>query len=161
MQAKRLTSGPLSSTASTADLSLHASVIPLFHAAWLFSLGIASTQGMWLRPSIALIALAPIAALCCIAAVRAQRIVWLPLAVLWCLLGAWSAEMEPNPFAAPIIFALSDGLLRTVEGTIVEAAPLRSERVENVEESPSENPAQRIDLRVASRSSSPVRSGMA
>src|ERR1039457_4217188 len=41
MQAERLTSGPLSSTASTADLSLHASVIPLFRAAWLFSLGIA------------------------------------------------------------------------------------------------------------------------
>jgi hypothetical protein len=103
----------------------------------LFSLGIASTQGLWLRPSIVLIALAPIAAFCCIAAVRAQRIVWLPLAVLWCLLGAWSAEMEPHPVAAPVISALSDGLLRTIEGTITEAAPLRSERVENVEESPS------------------------
>ena len=134
MQAERPTSGPPISTAAAADASPHTSLIPLFHAAWLFSLGIALTQAVWLRPSILLIALAPIAVLSCIAAVGAQRVVWLPLAVLWCLLGAWCAEMEPHPAAAPVISTLSDGLLRTVEGTISEAAPLRSERVENVEE---------------------------
>ena len=150
MQAERPTSGPPFSTAAAADASPHTSLIPLFHAAWLFSLGIALTQAVWLRPSILLIVLAPIAVLSCIAAVRAQRVVWLPLAVLWCLLGAWCAEMEPHPAAAPVISALSDGLLRTVEGTISEAAPLRSERVENVEETPSENLTQRIDVRVAS-----------
>jgi competence protein ComEC len=105
---------------------------------------------MWLKPSIALLALAPVAALCCVATIRAERIVWLPLAVLWCMLGAWCAEMEPHPAAAPAVSALSDGLLRTVEGTIVDAAPMRSERVENVEETPSENPSQRVDVRVAS-----------
>jgi len=116
----------------------------------LFSLGIALAQGLWLRPSIVLIALVLIAVLCCVAAVRAQRIVWLPLAMLWCLLGAWCAEMEPHPVAAPVISALSDGLLRTVEGTITEAAPMRSEHIENVGESPSESPSQRVDLRVDS-----------
>ena len=132
-----------------ADASPHTSLIPLFHAAWLFSLGIAFTRVFWLRPTIVLLALAPLAALCCVAAIRAQRIVWLPLAVLWCLLGAWCAEMEPHPAAAPVVSALSDGLLRTVEGTIVDAAPMRSEHVENVEETASENPSQRIDVRLS------------
>jgi competence protein ComEC len=58
--------------------------------------------------------------------------------------------MEPRLAAAPILSALSDGLLRTIEGTIVDAAPMRSERVENVEETPSENPSQRVDVRVTS-----------
>ena len=124
--------------------------MPLFHAAWLFAAGIALTQVVWLRPSVVLIALPPVAVLCCVAAFRAQRIVWLPVAVLWCLLGAWCAEMEPHPAPAPDVAALSDGLLRTVEGTIVDAGPLRSESVENVEELASEGPSQRIDLRVSS-----------
>jgi competence protein ComEC len=150
MRPERPTSGPPFSTASTADANPHTSVIPLFHAACLFSLGIASTQALWLRPSILLLALAPVAALCSIAAIRAQRIVWLPIAALWCLLGAWCAEMEPHPVAAQVVSALSDGLLRTIEGTIVDAAPMRSERVENVEETPSETPSQRVDMRAAS-----------
>src|ERR1700733_10176146 len=122
MQAERLTSGPPISTASMADAGPPTSVIPLFHAAWLFSLGIAFTQVFWVRPSIVLLALAPLAGLCWVAA------------ILWCLLGAWCEEMEPHPAAAPVVSALSDGLLRTVEGTIVDAAPMRSEHVENVEE---------------------------
>ncbi len=149
MQAERPTPGPQFSTASHADASPPISVIPLFQAAWLFALGIAFARVVWLRPSILLLALAPIAALCCMAAIRAQRIVWLPLAVLWCLLGAWCAEIEPNPSAAPTISALADGLLRSVEGTIVDVAPIRSEHIENVEESPGENLSQRIDVRVA------------
>jgi len=102
-----------------------------------------------MRPSIVLLALAPVAALCCFAAIRAQRIVWLPLAVLWCMLGAWCAEIEPHPVAAPVVSALSDGLLRTIEGNIVDAAPMRSERLEDVEETPSETPSQRVDVRVS------------
>ena len=56
--------------------------IPLFHAAWRFALGIAAAQGRWLRPSVVLIALTLTAALCIAAALRAQRIAWLPLGVL-------------------------------------------------------------------------------
>ena len=67
------------------------SAVPLFHAAWLFALGIALTQWLWLRPSFVLIALAALAVLCAIAALRAERIVWLPMAALWFLLGAWCA----------------------------------------------------------------------
>ena len=124
--------------------------VPLFHAAWLFAGGIALSGAIWLRPSLVLIALAPIAVLCCIAAFRAQRIVWLPVAVLWILLGAWCAEMEPHPAPAPTIAALSDGLMRTVEGTVTNTAPLRNETVQNVDESTASAPAERIDLQVAS-----------
>ena len=146
MQSEPTPSGPSVSSPAVAGLSS----VPLFHAAWLFAAGIALMQVVWLRPSVVLIALPPIAVLCCIAAFRAQRLVWLPVAVLWCLLGAWCAEMEPHPGPAPDVAALSDGLLRDVEGTITDAAPLRTEAVENVEESASEGPSQRIDLRVSS-----------
>lgn len=149
MQLRQLISGPLVSASVPQDLFRPPTVIPLFHAAWLFALGVALSHFAWLRPSVVLVMSAPIAILCGIAAFRAQRIVWLPLAALWCMLGVWCAEMEPQPAASRDILSLSDGLLRTVEGTVVDAAPLRTDRVENVDEAGSENTSQRIDLRVA------------
>jgi len=98
--------------------------LPLFHAAWLFASGIALTYWTWLRPSGVLIALGLIAALCGFAAWRAQRIAWLPMATMWCLLGVWSAEMEPHPAPAPTLLRMSDGLARTVEGSVVDAGPV-------------------------------------
>jgi len=125
--------------------------VPLFHAAWLFAAGIATAHALWLRPSLVLIAIALIAGLCGLAAFRAQRIAWLPLSVLWLLLGAWCAQMEPHPAPAPALAALSDGLLRTVEGTVVDAGPVRGEIEQNLDEPKHEQrPSQRIDLRVSS-----------
>jgi competence protein ComEC len=129
--------------------------VPLFHAAWLFAAGIAITQFIWLRPSLVLIALALDAVLCGAAAFRAQRIAWLPLAALWLLLGAWCAWMEPHPARAPALAALSDGLLRTTEGTVVDAGPVRGETEPDLDEpesslSPAMLPSQRIDLNVSS-----------
>ncbi len=124
--------------------------VPLFHAAWLFALGIALAGRLWLQPSIVLIALALIAAVCGLAALRGQRMAWLPLAALWLLLGAWCGEMEPHPAAAPALTALSDGLLRTVEGTVVGAGPVRTELEQNVGEPVATSPSERVDLRVAS-----------
>jgi competence protein ComEC len=135
------------------------SAVPLFHAAWLFAAGIAATNWLWLRPSVVLAALALVAVLCGLAALRALRIAWLPLALLWCLLGAWCAEMEPRPAPAPALATLSDGLLRTVEGTVVDAGPLRGEIEQNLNDNdpsepaandPEQQPSQRIDLRVSS-----------
>jgi competence protein ComEC len=124
--------------------------IPLFHAAWLFALGIVLTKALWLRPSVVLVALALTAILCIAAALRAQRIAWLPLAVLWCLLGAWCAQMEPQPAPAPVLNALSDALLRTLEGTIVDAGPVRSEVEEDVEQPTSaQRSTQRIDVHIS------------
>jgi len=126
--------------------------VPLFHAAVLFALGIAATQAVYLRSSLVLVALALTAVLCGLAAVRAQRIAWLPLGVLWLLLGAWCAQMEPRPAPAPALAALSDGLLRTVEGTVIDAGPVRGEIEQNLDApaSAQQQIAQRIDLRVSS-----------
>jgi competence protein ComEC len=123
--------------------------VPLFHAAWLFALGVVIAHYVWLRPSYLLIALAPVAFLCGIAAFRAQRTAWLPLAVLWCLLGAWCAEMQPQPEPEPALVALSDGLMRTVEGTVIDAGPVRSEVDGDAGEISSAEPSQRIDLHLA------------
>jgi competence protein ComEC len=133
----------------TPTSGLAANAMPLFHAAWLFAAGIAATQWLWLRSSWVLIAIAIIAALCALAAIRAQRIVLVPLASLWLLLGAWCAEMEPHPAPAPQLAALSDGLLRTVEGTVVDTGPLRTELEQNLDEPSLAAPTQRIGLRVS------------
>ncbi len=123
--------------------------VPLFHAAWLFALGIAIVHWMWLRPGYLMIALLPAGALCAIAAFRARRIAWIPLGVLWCLLGAWCAEMQPQPAPEPTIAALSNGLVRTVEGTITDGGAVRGELEENAEEPDSSSTTQRLDLRVS------------
>ena len=131
--------------------SLGRARVPLFHAAWLFALGITAAHWLWLRPSWLLVALFALAALCAIAAFRAQRIAWVPLAVLWLLLGAWCAEMEPAPAPAVQLAALSDGLLRTVEGVVIDAGPVHGEIEEDLDEpGAAERLSQRVDVRVSS-----------
>lgn len=149
MEAKPRNFGP-----NTLRPASNAVGVPLFHAAWLFALGIVVADFIWLRPAYLLIALAPVAVLCGIAVLRAQRIAWLPLALLWCLMGAWCAEMQPQPAAAPVLAALSDGLARDVEGTIIDAGPVRGELEQNVDEAQSTAPTQRLDVRVAASRSS-------
>jgi len=124
--------------------------VPLFHAAWLFAAGIALAGRLWFQPSIVLVALALTAAVCMVAALRGQHMVWLPLAAVWLLLGAWCGEMEPHPAAAPALTALSDGLLRTVEGTVINTGPVRTELEQNVGEPSATSPSERVDIRVAS-----------
>jgi hypothetical protein len=116
MQSESHTSGQPSAGLSAA---------PLFHAAWLFAVGIAVTHWVWLRPGLVLAAMAPVTVLCGLAVLRAQRIAWLPLATLWCLLGAWCALMEPQPAPAPALASLSDGLLRSMEGTVVDSGAVK------------------------------------
>jgi competence protein ComEC len=159
MQSENPSSGLAAGNSAFAGSSAGLSTVPLFHAAWLFAAGIAASHWLWLPPSLVLAALAPVAVLCCLAAVRAQRIAWLPLAVLWLLLGAWCAWMEPHPEPAPAVAALSDGLLRTVEGTVVDTGPVRGEIEQNLNDhdsgetaaaAPEQRPSQRIDLRISS-----------
>jgi competence protein ComEC len=144
---------PPSASLSAGPGRVPLSQVPLFHAACLFAAGITLNRWLWLRPSLLLIALFLAAILCALAAFHALRIVWLPLAALWFLLGAWCAQMEPHPAPAPALAALSNGLLRTIEGTIVDAGPIRSEIELNLDQpSPSEaqqRPSQRIDLSVS------------
>ncbi len=124
--------------------------VPLFHAAWLFAVGIALTSRVWLKPTFLLLALAVVGGLCIVAALRAQRIAWVAIAALWLMLGAWCGEMEPRPAPATDLATLSDGLLRTVEGTVVDAGPMRSEIEQNVDEPSVTMYSQRIDLTVSS-----------
>jgi competence protein ComEC len=124
--------------------------VPLFCAACLFAAGIGTSRLLWLRPSLVLLALAFAAALACLAAQRALRIAWVPLAVLWLLLGTWCALMQPQPAPAPALATLSDDLLRTVEGAIVDTGPIRSGTEMNVDEPTLDTPTQRIDLRISS-----------
>jgi competence protein ComEC len=140
---------------SSGAAAVRLDAVPLFQAAWLFAVGIAVAHWLWLSPSLVLTALVAVAVLCGVAALRAQRIMWLPLAILWCLLGAWCALMEPDPAPAPALASLSDGLLRTVEGTVVDAGPMRSETEQSVNDdeaaaAPALQLSQRIDLRVSS-----------
>ena len=153
MESAPPTSGQAIAGPATAGAGAMPSAVPLFHAAWLFAIGIAATEGLWLRPPLVLVALAPVAVLCGVAAFRAQRIVWLPMAVLWLLLGAWCAEMEPHPAPPPALAALSDGLLRTVEGTVIDAGPINGEPDQNPEPgdaSQGQRPTQRLSIRVSS-----------
>jgi competence protein ComEC len=123
---------------------------PLFHAAWLFALGIVIAHWVWLRPSVVLIGLVAVLVVTLLAAWRAQRVVWIPLAALWCLLGYWCAQMQPHPAPAPGLAILSDGLIRTVEGTVIDIGPLRSTGEEDLDEPATEQrPTQRIDVRAA------------
>jgi competence protein ComEC len=125
------------------------SAVPLFHAAWLFACGIVVAGHLWLRPSLVLNAIVLIAGLCVLANLRATRIAWAPLATIWLLLGVWCALMQPQPAPAPELAALSDNLLRTVEGTVIDTGPLRSELEPNVDEPSIDSLAQRVDLRVS------------
>lgn len=122
---------------------------PLFHAAWLFAIGIVIAQFVWLRPAWILVGFCPIAIVTGIAGLRAQRIAWIPLGALWCLLGIWCAEMQPQPAPDPGLNSLSNGLIRTIEGTVIDAAAVRDGSQEEADELAEDGPSQRIDLKVS------------
>lgn len=134
----------------TGRASARGSALPLFHAAWLFALGIGTTHFVWLRPGYVLVAVLLLILIGCVAGFKALRIAWAPLALLWCLLGAWSAEMQPQPAPSQRILSLSDNLLRTVKGEVIAAGPVDTRDVVEAGVGEAEGPTQRIDLKVAS-----------
>jgi competence protein ComEC len=108
------------------ESSASAALIPLFYSALLFFTGIVIARCQYLRPGYLLAGLLPLAVVAVAAIRKTPRLTWLPIAAIWVTLGAWSAETEPAPAADPAILQLSDGLLRTVEGTVVDAGPVRN-----------------------------------
>ncbi len=140
---------PSASRSSANSLSLRAGVTPLFHAAWLFAVGIVIVNGMWLRPSWLLCALAPTAALWVIAIYRAERVAWVPMAAMWLLLGAWCAEMEPQPAPAPQLASLSNGLMRELEGNVVNVESVRNVTTPDDTEDGQDSPSQRVDVQLS------------
>jgi len=123
---------------------------PLFHIACLFAAGIVSAHYVWLRPAWLLVSLPLIAIISGLAALRAQRIIWLPLGLLWFILGVWCAEMQPQPAPDTALATLSDGLMRSVEGTVIDAGPVRFEAANDAGDVSGEGPSQRIDVRLSS-----------
>ena len=136
-----------------------AAMIPLFHAALLFFAGIVLAHYCYFRPTCLLVGLIPLAMVAVSAIRNTPRLSWLPIAAIWMVLGIWSAETEPDPAPNPEIAQLSDGLLRTVEGTVIDSGPVRGreawdETLEDREaESTSEAPGQqiqRVDIQLTS-----------
>jgi len=132
-----------------------AALIPLFHAALLYLGGIAIAHDQYLRPACLLIGLLPLGAVAVLAIRWAPRVVWFPIAAIWVTLGAWSAETEPRPAPDPAVTQLADGLLRTVEGTVVDAGPVRGPQVvdedaevDEEEEGRWGGQSQRVDLQL-------------
>jgi len=103
-----------------------AALVPLFYAALLYLAGIVLAHFLYLRPGLPLAGLLPLSCAAVFSVIKAPRLTWLPLAAIWLTLGVWSAETEPQPSPDPAIIQLSDGLLRTIEGTVADAGPLRT-----------------------------------
>jgi len=99
--------------------------IPMFYTALCFLGGIITVRLHPLRPSSLLIGFVLLALTTVVAILKAPRVTWLTLALLWTVLGAWSAETEPSPSPNLVVTQLADGLLRTLEGTVVDAGPMR------------------------------------
>ena len=138
-------------TASSRQLAGAGSAgVPLFIAAWLFASGIAAAWFRWLPPGTVLVALAICASACVAAAIGAHRVLWAPMGLLWVLLGAWCAQMEPHPAPDQPLLALSDGLLRTAEGTLTNVGPVRTETDLSVDDPAATIAVQTMDVRIAS-----------
>ena len=133
-----------------------AELVPLFYAALLFLAGIVAVHFCPLQAGPLLAGLFPLAFVSGWAIWKAPRVAWLPLAALWLVLGAWSGESEPEPAISPAIMSLSDGLLRTVEGTVISSGSLHKAEQEEEADSPGDSPVessragltQRVDLQV-------------
>ncbi len=121
---------------------------PFFHAAWLFAAGILLAHWLWWRPGWLLIALPFLVLLFAASWWRAQRMMIPVLALFTCLLGALSTELEPQPAPSAVIANFSDGLRRTVEGTVMDTGPVRGQT--SAEDEVSAQFTQRVDLQVAS-----------
>ena len=147
------------------DPAPSAGLIPLFFCALLYLAGIVLARFCYLKPAYLLISLPLTGFLGLMAIKRALRLRWLPLAVIWISLGCWSAETEREPAASHVLLKLSDGLLRTVEGTVTEVGPVRSRELEDLDEDSAGRPVetegastkpesdeqlQRVDLRTTS-----------
>lgn len=63
-------------------------LVPLFYASLLFIAGITLGHAIYLRPAVLLAGLVPLAVVAVWAILRAERLAWLPIALVWIVLGA-------------------------------------------------------------------------
>jgi competence protein ComEC len=132
-----------------------AALIPLFYAALLFLAGIVLARYQYLRPGLLLAGLLPLGIVAALAIWKTPRLTWLPIGAIWLVLGIWSGETEPAPAPNPAIAQLSNGLLRTVVGTVADSGPLHSREAEDEDfddqesmDKTSGEQVQRIDLQL-------------
>jgi len=134
---------------------------PLFGAALLFASGIALNTWLWITPTLLFAASLAAILVSIWACVLAPRLHWLPISLLWILLGAFAAGLEPQPVPDAGLRTLSDGLMRSFHGRIVGLGPMVQAQPEptlntvepNSEPTPavtSREPWQRIDLDLSS-----------
>ena len=133
-------------------------LVPLFYAALLYMAGIVVARYLYLRPGLLLAGLLPLALVAAVAIAKAPRLAWLPLAAIWIVLGAWSAETEVQPAPDPAITELSDGLLRTVEGTVTDAGPVRASVADETTDEMTDRDADALQPSIEQRSG--LRSGL-
>lgn len=122
---------------------------PLFHAACLFAGGILLSTLVWIPPARLLVGILGLAMLAGLAGWWCRRLAWLPLGLLLCSLGVWSAEMEPQASPAVELLRTSDRLARTVEGTVIGTGPVRDPELA-VDSAAGEPASQTVDVRLSS-----------
>ena len=102
---------------------LNFSTAPILLAAAGFSLGILDARWVWHPPLLSLLA-AVLGVLLTLAALRvAERLVFLPLLLVWIAVGQFSANIAPNHAAAPQLLQYADGLQRQVTGVVFALHP--------------------------------------
>ena len=111
-----------------------AALVPLFYVALLFLGGVVLARYAPVRANLLLLGFVALVVAAIAVIWKASQWAWVPLVGVWVLLGAWSAATEAKPVASAAILSLSDGLLRTVEGTVADTGPLQERREANAED---------------------------
>jgi competence protein ComEC len=96
---------------------------PLLGAAVWFALGEVMARN-WQPAIVLLIALVLLVALTIFALRSHTRVVIVPLAGVWMVVGMWSAEVQPAPQRQTALIQYADGLSRAVRGTVVRVRML-------------------------------------
>lgn len=91
---------------------------PMLLAAAAFSLGILDARWIWHPPLLALATAGIAVCFVLLAMYRAERLIWLPLFLLWFSAGQFCAWVAPVKSASPVLMQLADGLERNVTGTV-------------------------------------------
>lgn len=116
---------PLRATRRHALLApLSFTTAPMLLCAAGFSFGIFDTRWVWHPPLLCALA-ALLGALLTLASLRyAERVLFLPLLLVWVAIGQFSAFVNPPRAASPNLIHLADRLQRQVTGTVIALHPV-------------------------------------
>jgi competence protein ComEC len=109
---------------------------PLLFAAICFGLGESFTRlptSAARLTAILLFSVVALAALTFFSLRRACRIVLLPLAALWIVVGLWSAQIQPSPAPQTALLEYADGLSRVIQGRVIRVRSLPTQAAKNAD----------------------------